>query len=74
MCAPLQQHLLHRQQGFAADFVVDRNPLEEALNSLRRTETGEDCEVASRKTKVFATGETSVRVLGHRVQPISVLA
>jgi hypothetical protein len=64
--APLNQHLLNGQYCFAAYLVVDRNPVEEALDLLRRPKARQNGEFAFRQAKIFAPCKPSMRHFGHR--------
>src|SRR5437870_11424031 len=63
--APLSQHLAHRQDRLAPDFMVGRNRVEEKLDSLRRVEPPKDRKFGAREPHVLATSDPLASADSH---------
>src|SRR6266581_745661 len=65
MRAALSQHLSHRKDRFAADFVIGRDRVDEKLDFLRRVESLQDREFGAAELQMLATGDPLAGGDGH---------
>jgi hypothetical protein len=71
MRAAVAQHAADRVRRFAVEFVVDRNRVQESLNTLRRIQPGKPVELATSQVQVLAAGEPSTEQETHSAMIVS---
>ena len=65
MRAALSQHFTHGKNRLSANLVIDGDRVDKHLDFLRRVESAQNSELASRKTEILAAGWAQGTDGGH---------